>query len=292
MKYFLGADGGGTKTRAVCIDEKKKVLARFETGASNPYTVGFNKSAELLSSFIYDINEKYELSGAVLGIAGCANRSVAKKLMNKIKIRFEFPIEIKGDIEIAHYSAFTGRDGALLITGTGSVIYLKRGDSFTKIGGYGKIIGDEGSAYSFARKGFSGIAKIIDGRLNDKLLYDVADKLDLLQRDKLIHFVSSENIAQYAMLFIECAIRGSKFCMQILEEETAEVATLIDTASKKYSGNKLPIVFSGGLSNNLFYIKLIKKKIKNSNRLIFNKARYTPEYGAALIAFKLFKDIK
>jgi N-acetylglucosamine kinase-like BadF-type ATPase len=292
MKYFLGADGGGTKTRAVCIDEKKRILARFETGASNPYSVGFSKSAGLLSEFISEINEKYKLSGAVLGIAGCSNINTAAKLKNRIKNRFNFPIEIKGDVETAHYGALAGKEGALLIIGTGAVVFLNTGKEFIKIGGYGKAIGDEGGAYSIARKGFNAISKLIDGRLKDDVLHELAEELDVLQRDKLITFVNAENIARYAGRFIECARGGSKFCMRAIDEEAAEVAALINTALKKYSGGSLPIVFSGGLSNNLFYKRLIKSKIKKTNGLLFKNARYTPEYGAALFALKYFKEAR
>ncbi|MGK9368446.1 N-acetylglucosamine kinase [Melioribacter sp. Ez-97] len=290
MKYFLGADGGGTKTRAVCIDEKKRIRARFETGASNPYSVGFSKSAELLSEFIDEINEKYKLSGAVLGIAGCSNLNAALKLKKRIKTGFDFQIEIKGDIETAHYGAFAGKEGALVIIGTGSVVFLNTGGEFIKTGGFGKVIGDEGGAFSIARKGFNAVSKIIDGRLKDDALYELAEELDVLQRDKLIEFVNGENIARYAGRFIERARKGSKLCMRILNEEASEVATLINVALKKYPGCKLPVVFTGGLSNDSFYTQLIKSKIKKADRLLFMKPRHTPEYGAALLALKLFKE--
>ena len=180
MKIFVGIDGGGTRTKCVCADDKLKIISQVETGATNPHSVGFNQSAERLFSLIKQARLKANVStidSVVIGIAGGGRVEHSEKLVKKINVLAGSTkvlwkkLNILSDAEIAIEGAFSGRPGFILISGTGSIIFGKdKSGEIIRAGGFGKVIGDEGSGYSIGKKGLNAVAREFDGRGKKTLL--------------------------------------------------------------------------------------------------------------------------
>ncbi len=121
---------------------------------------------------------KNKIDFIVFGISGCGRKESSDRLKNFIireakKIRFP-DFQIVSDIEIAHEAAFNGREGAVLILETGWILYLKKENGETCIiGGNVRLIGDEGSGYSIAKKGLQAVSKYFDGRNGKTILADL-----------------------------------------------------------------------------------------------------------------------
>lgn len=303
MKLFLGVDGGGTKTKCICVDDNLNIISSSEGEASNPLIVGYEKSAQTILNLIENTCNLKELSYCVIGVAGCGRKENSEKLNNAIikesnRRKIKLPeFKITSDIEIAHEAVFNGKEGAILIIGTGSILYLKNKNSDSLIvGGNGRLIGDEGSGYSIGQKGLRAAIKSFDGRNDKTILTDILKKeFSINNRDELISnlYNNKIEIQNFAPFVIKAAELNDKISLSILEEESNEIILHIN-AAKNIFPNGFNLCLVGSLiSTNNFYSKLIKDKIKKhfSDIKIIN-AKYPPEFGAALIAKNLFNQNK
>lgn len=302
MNYFLGIDGGGTKTRCVCINDNHKIVDIIEGGSSNPLKIGYKNSAECLIKLIEKSIKRRKLSFCLMGIAGCGRKEnvqkLKKELIKKAKERkILLPcFEILSDIEIAHEGAYNGNEGAILIIGTGSILFYKNpNENKIIIGGYGKLIGDEGSGYSIGKKGLQIISKILDGRLKHSIIADIIkEQYTFKSRDELINYVYNDQIEipQIAQCVIKAADKNDKHAISLLEEEANEIISHI-RALKKILKRDFKLCLLGSLiTNNNFYSSLIKKRIKEKfNNIKIVKPKFLPEVGAAILAKKIYTQI-
>ncbi|MHB8929381.1 MAG: N-acetylglucosamine kinase [Melioribacteraceae bacterium] len=301
MSLFVGIDGGGSKTKCVLADDKLNILSRADGGPSNPLTVGVEQSASLLTNLIKELSLNFnlqEIDSAVIGLAGAGKKSESGGVRNAIiellsreKIILK-NLEIVSDAEIAIEGAFSGKAGAILIAGTGSIIFGKnRAGELIRTGGNGRILGDEGSGYSIGRKGLTAVAKQFDGRGKNTLLAEILNsEYGIKNRDDLIEKVYNEkfDIAGLAKNVIAAAEMHDNICMKILNEEIKELIVHIKSLKKNLAEKKIKLCLSGGLlSSKNYYSKELKKKIeKTFGDVKLTKADYPPEIGATLLAIK------
>ncbi len=301
MAFFIGIDGGGTKTNLALADEKLNIIARRSAGSANPVILGPRKSASVVFKLIKDTVAKSKIpsvDSAVIGLAGCGRKKTADEvkreietLLAKSKVRVK-KLKIVSDAEITLEGAYRGGSGAILIAGTGSIAYTKnaKGKIF-RSGGLGKILGDEGSGYSIGRKGLIAAAKSLDGRASETLLEKLLKKnYGILEIDSLITKVYSNefDIAAVAEFVIKAAKLGDKVCRKILENEAEEIVNVVASLKEKTAARNLKLSFYGGLlSNENFYSNLVIKKIQSSIKgILLSEPAYPPELGAVLIAKK------
>ncbi len=167
MEYYLGIDGGGTRTTAVVSDEKGNVLFRAIGKSINFYSIGMEKARENLKNVINDI---YNYLGEICfraAFIGCsaldneASEETISSLCNGI-IKSE-KIGMSSDVFVALASSGEDKCRTVAICGTGSIVtgVDENGNIKTK-GGWGHIFGDEGSAYSIAVNAIRAAAMLYD----------------------------------------------------------------------------------------------------------------------------------
>ncbi len=299
MDYFLGIDGGGTKTKCVCINNNLEIIFELEGGPSNPLVIGYKNSASLLLYLIEKAIKKYEILHCTLGISGCGRKEnseyLSKEIIKKSKEKkIKLPdFYVTSDIEIAHEGAFNGKEGTILIIGTGSILFSKNKNGETFIaGGYGRLIGDEGSGYSIGKKGLQAASKSFDGRFSKTILTDILKEKFLIKtRDELIKSIYSNKleIQYFAPYVIQAASKKDRIAQSIIEEESDEIILLIKSATKFLGDNFKLCLIGNLLCENNFYSKTIKEKIKETfNRIKILKPKYPPEIGAALLSKKTY----
>lgn len=301
MKKFLGIDGGGTKTRCVLIDEKMNILFRAESSASNPLVVGFKKSAYIIAGLIlqaFKYTKQKKIEAIVAGLAGAGRKTDAEKIKEEIlnllvKEKNKFgSLFIITDAEAAIAGAFAGKPGAIIISGTGSIVQgVDANGNIFRSGGYGKIIGDIGSGYSIGKKGLYALAKQYDGFKQNTFLVNVfEEKFGVTNLDELIQLVYSKDfdIASIASYVIKCANKGDKICKKILDTEVNKLVKLLNLMKRKMKVKKLNVAFVGGLisSKNYFSNSLKDAIINFTEDITIKKSKYKPEIGAALLARK------
>ncbi len=167
MKYYLGIDGGGTRTTAAVSDESGKVLVKSVGKSINFYSVGMEKARENLKNVITDIYEnigEIEFEAVFVGCSALddeASEETKNALCDGIiKAR---KIGMNSDVYVALASSGEDKCRLVAICGTGSIVtgIDENGNVKTK-GGWGHIFGDEGSAYSIAVNALKASAMLYD----------------------------------------------------------------------------------------------------------------------------------
>jgi len=159
MRFVLGFDGGGTKTDCVLMDESGAILARSQSGPSNPLRVGFGAALTSIREATRQAFAQAALPQSATAAAICAGLAGAGPAESAEKIHAllaaEFPkskVQVCTDLDLALAAA---GDGAVivLLAGTGSFAVGRNAVGETaRAGGYGSQIGDEGSAYDIGRR--------------------------------------------------------------------------------------------------------------------------------------------
>lgn len=167
MKYYLGIDGGGTRTTAAVSDEKGELLIKIIGKSINFYSVGMEKARENLGNVIADIYKntgEIEFEGAFIGCSALDNEATEEMITalcdGIIKAK---RIGMNSDVYVALVSSGEDKCRLVAICGTGSIAtgIDEKGNVKTK-GGWGHIFGDEGSAYSIAVNALKASAMLYD----------------------------------------------------------------------------------------------------------------------------------
>ena len=307
MKYLIGLDCGATKTECAVADVKGNILHITKGNQANLLVTGINKAADNILSLLNGCVQEYgipysDIEKIVIGAAGAGRKEDAEKLKQSLigsailqGITFK-SLMVVSDAQIALKGAFPNTPGCILIAGTGSIIYGKdESDNFYRAGGFGRILGDEGSGYSIGKRALQEAAKFFDGRKEQSLIIDLlSEKHSINTSDDLITKVYGENfdIASIAELVLIAAADGDKIALEILDKESEELTGLIRTMMNKMKVNELSVSFSGSLiANKNVYSDMLRDKIKTSLPSVkIIKAEYSPVEGAILMAKEMLSD--
>jgi glucosamine kinase len=167
VAYYLGIDGGGSKTTCAVGDEYS-LLATVTAGPSNITRVGESRAREALQLVIREACataqiDPRQVQRACIGVAGAGREEVASTIRKVVAEIIPGEIEVVGDMQIALAAAFGTGPGVIVTAGTGSIAYARnaRGET-ARTGGWGFAISDEGSAHWIGRTAVSALLRQID----------------------------------------------------------------------------------------------------------------------------------
>lgn len=254
MKLYVGIDGGGTGTTLLCRGVDGGFVCRRKYGPFNITSIGAAQFRKLLREIMGDISNLGSCEAICIGSAGYSSmqlRDEVSTVMEESGIR---KWELVSDSRIALEGALEGRDGIALIAGTGSVCIGKRQEQILSLGGWGHIIGDEGSGYALGRECFSHVALAIDGRAPDSLLVSLLkERLKLADRKELISYVyggDKKRVAAAAPLVLEAAVRGDLPARKIVERNVQSLLDLISAVKNQLGFEETDLALLGGLLTN------------------------------------------
>ncbi len=304
MKYLIGIDGGGTKTDSAITDLSGNIIHQTTGKASNFLVVGIEEAVENIFALIEENLFKLEgdfadVKQIVIGAAGAGRKEDAQLLEKSFQdyadqqgVHFK-GVKVVSDAHIALEGAFPNSAGCILIAGTGSILFGKDEKGIIhRVGGFGRLIGDEGSGYSIGRKALNAVSKASDGRGEETMISELLDaKMNHNTSKNIINKVYNENldVASVAKIVIEAAEEGDPIAENILEEEADELVLHIRSLIYKIQTSNLNVAFSGSLIDNKnFYSDLLKNKIKSTlpNVKVVKPAN-PPVSGAILFAKRL-----
>ena len=172
MSYYLGIDGGGTKTTCAVGDELH-LLASATAGPSNIVRVGEAPARESLQRSVRQACAAAGITPAqvehtCVGGSGAARPELAEAVRRCLAEIVTTPIDVVGDMQIALEAAFDAGPGVIVIAGTGSIAYARDREGTTvRAGGWGFAIGDEGSAHWIGRAAVSELLRAADRSSGD-----------------------------------------------------------------------------------------------------------------------------
>ena len=299
MNYYIGIDGGGTKTDCILVDNNFNILCSINNGPLNLLSSGITESAKtvfkLINSCISKLNINLSLIQCIgVGAAGAGRIEDSIKLESKLKELLSIPIYTKvfSDAEAALEGAFNSHPGCILISGTGSIIFGKDNNGLIhRSGGFGKILGDEGSGYMLGKKALIAALKEFDGRSEKSLITPLLkEKYNIESVQEIINSVYKNNmdISSVAPLVLASAGNNDLIALKIVDEETNELLDLILSMMKKLKKDEIEICLSGKLisTENIFSI-ILRKKISLLNKHIkIKEPEFPPAMGSVFLAKK------
>jgi N-acetylglucosamine kinase-like BadF-type ATPase len=253
MKYVIGVDGGGTKTEASAYDLDGKIMLTSIKGFRNLLN---NKEIALdnILSAIKEIIDEFgvsELSCIYLGIAGSEVGENKKIISDKIKNELKVDSVVMNDAEIALKAMLKGKDGILTIAGTGSIAFGINKNVTLRCGGWGSLLGDEGSGYRISidaikRMIFEEEHSIAQSELTKKIM----DRLEIKSVDEITKFVYSstkDDIASLAPIVARLGEAGDEIASEILINEGVELAKTVENVYKNLKFKSCSIALVGGV---------------------------------------------
>jgi N-acetylglucosamine kinase-like BadF-type ATPase len=257
----IGVDGGGTRTRARLADIHGKILGNGEAGTSNPTAGGFDASqAEILAAIQCAFDDaqmpRQMAAAACFGIGG-VDRADQRALFNtwgEQNVAAKCSAMNDGEIVIAAGSAESW--GIALIAGTGSIAWGKTRDGkIARAGGWGYLLGDEGSGYDLARRALRAAARAADGRGTAKQLlaailahWKLNDPYDLIAQVYRSGYKPAD-IAQIAPLVLRLAEQGDASALTLVDQAARALATTVGAVARslEFKENAIPLSLTGGL---------------------------------------------
>jgi glucosamine kinase len=261
MSFFIGVDGGASKTAAIVVDEHGKILGSGLAGGSNHLRVGIETATRnieravnkaLVEAGIAIRNVEY----AYCGIAGSDHPTHRQNVIDSLQVFFprgNFIVDT--DARIALTGAIGFGAGIVVISGTGSVAFGRNAAGLeSRAGGWGPTLGDEGSGFWIAREGLSAIVRAHDGRGFATMMTDLlCNEYQMCSPDELPKFVYAatthvDDIARYGKLVIESAKAGDVVAQEILARAGSELAEDVLAIARKLhmADTDFPVAYVGG----------------------------------------------
>ena len=298
--YFLGIDGGGTKTVFRLADENGIVVREIRKGAVNPNDIGMENAIALLKSGIAEICQDIPYSDITMfaGIAGGGLSGNNATVLNRFFGEFGFFAFDNGS-DIENLVSLRDEDPrVLVIMGTGFIVYAIGGAERKRIAGWGQFFDDGGSGYTLGKDAITAVLCAGDGSGKPTLLTKLLeDKIGETAEAHLVQFYQGGKsyIAKFAELVFLASESGDEVATDILENNLAFAAHRIDTAVSvltKHPQNKMPIpvFFSGGISRRSDIIfPIIEKHLRNCSCQLI-RLDNEPVEGAIHRASKIFNE--
>lgn len=308
LDCVAGIDGGATKTICIIADSRGKVVGRGVSGSSNYHNVGISNAKKALLQSIKRAASnaglrRLRFKVACFGMAGLDSPYDRKIIPKFIRdgIKFCEKITVVHDSVIALYGATGGAPGLIVEAGTGSFgAGLNKRGEIKRVGGWGNIVGDEGSAYEIGRQALKALLRSYDGReIKTLLTAKIMKFLKLRAEEDLGQRVYAErmsvaDIAAVAPLVVEAADEGDEVAKRILAEAGRELAIHAIAIAKALGmeNEEVEAYTTGGVFKAGSHVfKPFEEEIKKvMPRTRLASPRFEPAMGAVLLALRELKE--
>jgi len=300
--YFLGFDGGGTKTDCVLTDANGRILARAVAGPSNPLRSGYTKAWFSLSEaadvvLCHQKIRAENIRAICAGLGGAGRSDVVRRAVTFFERGFpDAEVHVTSDLEIALEAAFGTGEGIILLGGTGSAALARDANGRTaRAGGRGPWFSDEGSAFDIGRRAMAAIvladehrgpATALSGRiLKAHEAHDWKMLMDLVTKNP--DSVFPKNFP----LVAELAEAGDAVSRELLADAATALAGLAGAVAKEIGATKreMPLAKVGGIfGRSPYFDSLIDAELQKTvprHRLVI--PAISPAEAAARMAIRL-----
>jgi glucosamine kinase len=300
MKYFVGIDGGGTRTTLGIADETGRELLRRvgPAGLVDPRKPA--ATAEVLVSLIHEAASSAALDGPAealcAGLAGVGN-AAERESVEAVFVRAGVAnrVVVLSDGEVALHGTLGGGPGIIVIAGTGSAAHGRAEDGrIERCGGWGMILGDEGGGYDIARSALRAALQSVDGRgPKTNLLPLVLDVLGLTTPTAIPSWVARMDKPEVALLavpVIRMGEKGDAVAREIVCEAALALAAHVEALTAALAPWSAPpaVVLHGGVATDPIFAPRLRSVLANvSEPVRIVDAEVDPVTGALRYARSL-----
>lgn len=295
--YFLGIDGGGTKTLFQLVDENGAVIHTVKKGSSNPNDIGMENACAILTEGIQQVCKgiPYGKVSMFAGISGGGLTGNNAKTLHKFFGKFGFAAYDNGS-DVENLIALTnGEPCALVIMGTGFIAYALKGEQRKRIAGWGQFFDEGGCAYTLGRDAIVAMMREEDGSGATTVLTPLIQKrIGENAEAHLAKFYQGGKsyVAGFADTVLEAIKQNDQIAMSILEKNMAFAAHMIDTAIRELTRtiSPIPVYIAGGISAQKDVIfPLLERFSKENNRQLI-RLEQEPVEGAIRRAREIYES--
>lgn len=273
-EYIIGVDAGGTKTTAWIADAASEYIVGQATGSSgNPRAIGLQPACQNIRNVVQTAFRRAGIPTvsartACFCIAGAGRPEEQTALKEWFQSNgMADRIRVVTDAEAVLATATADRVGIALICGTGSLAWGRNtAGEIRRSGGWGYLLGDEGSAFSIARAGLQAATQSADGRRPPtQLLPELVSVCQLKDPAELIDFVYGspaprERIARLAQTVFRVAETGDACALSILDDAARQLARMLSSVRKNLNlpVQKTTVAITGSvLTNQLPFLRTV-----------------------------------
>jgi len=301
--YYLGVDGGASKTAALVTDETGRPLGRGLAGGSNHLRVGIIEAtrnieraatAAVVQAGVAISNIEY----AYCGIAGADHPAHHDRVVDALRIFFprgNFIIDT--DARVALTGAIGFGAGIVIIAGTGSVAFGRNeSGEEARAGGWGPTLGDEGSGYAISREGLAAIVRAFDGRGEPtrmtELLCQEHGMCEPADLPKFVYAATThaDDIARYLRVVIDAASSGDDVAKAILLHAGRELGDCVLAVARRLHLTEVPFAVAnvgGAFHSGELLLEPMRTTIHaGAPQAVIQLPERTPVEGAAMMALR------
>lgn len=266
----IGIDAGGTKTIGILYKENQAIDSiKGEMG--NPivnFDSAVNNVVQVIENLLLKNKVNYSnISYISIGMAGASTLIPELTLAFTEKLHCKFSIE--SDLKMSHIATFKNKDGNLFIAGTGSSLLCRKNNQFIQKGGWGHILGDEGSGYWIGKQILKTYINFLD--YNESPM-DFLNLLPTIQqifpnRQSIINTVYNSpktEVAKLATLYLDYS--NNLFLTSIAQQAGKDIAKALLSCNQE---NNITVAFEGSvIKNNPHVLNSVLTEIESHNKTL------------------------
>ena len=266
----IGIDAGGTKTIGILYKENQAIDSiKGEMG--NPivnFDSAVNNVVQVIENLLLKNKVNYSnISYISIGMAGAS--TLIPELTSAFKEKLHGKFVIESDLKMSHIATFKNRDGNLFIAGTGSSLLCRKNNQFIQKGGWGHILGDEGSGYWIGKQILKTYINFLD--YNESPM-DFLDLLPTIQqifpnRQSIINTVYNSpktEVAKLATLYLDYS--NNLFLTSIAQQAGKDIAKALLSCNQE---NNITVAFEGSvIKNNSHVLNSVLTEIESHNKTL------------------------
>lgn len=290
----LAIDGGGTKAEAVLVDEGGQVFSRARGQGCNPSLLDDAAlEAHLRHLILPMLQSGFRPDAAFLGGAGCASAESENRMRGILSgLLGEMPITVRSDGLNVLYSGTHGGAGVGIISGTGSLVVAMSPEGIElHAGGWGYLLGDEGSGFDLGRRAMALCLEKMDRGLSAGALGRAIcrhfEANSLGECIAPLYRAGRGALPQLAPTVLDCAQAGDELALQALEQSFGALAQQALGLIRRMEAGRLPMVLGGGVWKHPLARAVFARQLPREMRGMLILPRCAPVYGAAIQAVDL-----
>ena len=266
----IGIDAGGTKTLGILYKENQ-AIDRVKGEMGNPivnFDIAVNNVVQVIENLLLKNKLNYSnISHISIGMAGAS--TLLPELTSALKEKLQCNFSIESDLKMSHIATFKNKDGNLFIAGTGSSLLCRKNGQFIQKGGWGHILGDEGSGYWIGKQILKTYINFLD--YNESPM-DFLDLLPIIQqffpnRQSIINTVYNSpktEVAKLATLYLN--YNNNLFLASIAQQAGKDIAKALLSCNQE---NNITVAFEGSvIKNNSHVLNSVLNEIESHNKTL------------------------
>lgn len=302
--YYLGIDGGGTKTKYLLVNEGLQKVCEREGSTIHIHQVGVEGIKSQLKENISKICEEVNISTKDIAYAFAGVPGYGESLDDMVKIDkaikevMEVPYSIDNDAVNGWAGGTACKPGVNVVAGTGSIAYGRNAEGkLARCGGFGPGIGDDGSAYWIALRTINEYTRQKDGRSEKTVLVDILEKeYNISYKYEIVDIAFNRlkfnrtELAKFSTICFLAAEAGCLACKKIFEDAARAIFEHIYAISKELNFNEEFVVsYTGGVFKaGKHVLEPLNEMIKESGlKCYLQEPGLDPWNGSVLLAYTL-----